>query len=135
MNEKDPQIPPLNPEQLRWSREGSQDWEVLKAKEEELKAYDSRLKAINAWEAQLKDREQQLLQRSDRPSMTEERIVAPHPGPQAVVITGIEISFTNLVRNLILLALAAIPALIILILFGQLLFGWLLAKGLAVLFH
>lgn len=135
MNENDSQIPPLNPEQLRWSREGSQDWEALKAKEEELRAYESRLKSIDAWEAQLKDREQELLLKSDRPIVSQTSVMAQPVGPQAVIITGLEISFTNLVRNLILLALAAIPALIILILFGQLLFGWLLAKGLSVLFH
>ena len=135
MQDKDAKLPPLDPEQLKWSREGAQDWNALKAREDELRAYEARLKAIDAWESALKQRENELRVLAERPIPNEKPMIPSPMGTPSVVISGLEISFSNLVKNLILLALAAIPAMIILFLFGQLLFGWLIAKGLSVFFH
>ena len=130
MQDKDAQLPPLDPEQLKWSREGAQDWNALKAREDELRAYEARLKAIDAWESALKQRENELRVLAERPIPNEKPMIPSPMVTPSVVISGLEISFSNLVKNLILLALAAIPAMIIL-----LLFGCFIAKGLSVFFH
>jgi hypothetical protein len=52
-----------------------------------------------------------------------------------VTISGVDIPFWSLVRNLVMLSLAAIPALMILFLAAQIFFGLMIAKGLSLFFH
>jgi hypothetical protein len=136
---KDPHQETGDEKLARWTREGAQNWQQIKAEEEELLAYQQKIRALTELRASIMEEEAALkcsleTQKPDTQAVQGDSH-AEHSKIQVVTISGVDIPFWSLVRNLVMLSLAAIPALMILFLAAQIFFGLMIAKGLSIFFH